>query len=133
MSDPMNSFINTLTAEQKKKLIEALMSEEDVSNTQQDTKSTASSNVDEDFRIHKMDNTRLTNRRKEPVKARKNEWHDTGEDRDIETKYGERTPRRKEAPKKSNIECHVCGKSFKVDARYVYGEYYRCNKCGGKK
>lgn len=129
MSD-MNSFINSLTEEQKKKLMEALMSN---NNTASEPEvDTLQSNVSEDFRVYKTD-SKLTNRRKEPVKARKNEWHDTGEDRDIETKYGERTPRRKEAPKKSNIECHVCGKTFKVDARYVFGDYYRCNKCGGKK
>lgn len=129
MSD-MNSFINSLTEEQKKKLMEALMSN---NNTASEPEvDTSQSNVSEDFRVFKTD-SKLTNRRKEPVKARKNEWHDTGEDRDIETKYGERTPRRKEAPKKSNIECHVCGKTFKVDARYVFGDYYRCNKCGGKK
>lgn len=129
MSD-MNSFINSLTEEQKKKLMEALMSNNNtVSEPEVDI---SQSNVSEDFRVYKTD-SKLTNRRKEPVKARKNEWHDTGEDRDIETKYGERTPRRKEAPKKSNIECHVCGKTFKVDARYVFGDYYRCNKCGGKK
>lgn len=129
MSD-MNSFINSLTEEQKKKLMEALMSN---NNTASEPEvDTSQSNVSEDFRVYKTD-SKLTNRRKEPVKARKNEWHDTGEDRDIETKYGERTPRRKEAPKKSNIECHVCGKTFKVDARYVFGDYYRCNKCGGKK
>jgi len=129
----MNNFINSLTEEQKKKLFEALVSSTNNKEAEDaNTDNQSTSNVDEDFRIHKTD-SKLINRRKEPVKARKNEWHDTGEDRDIETKYGERTPRRKEAPKKSNIECHVCGKSFKVDARYVYGEYYRCNKCGGKK
>lgn len=128
----MNNFINSLTEEQKKKLFEALLASTNNNNTEDTDNNQSGSNVDEDFRVYKTD-SRLNNRRKEPVKARKNEWHDTGEDRDIETKYGERTPRRKEAPKKSNLECHVCGKSFKVDARYVYGEYYRCNKCGGKK
>ncbi len=125
MSD-MNDFVKLLTEEQKQKLLEALASgkqQEDQQNT---------SNVGEDFRVYKTD-SKLTSRRKEPVKARKNEWQDTGESRDIETNYGEKTPRRKEAPKKARIECHVCGKEFKVDQRYVFGEYYRCNKCGGKK
>lgn len=125
MSD-MNDFVKLLTEEQKQKLLEALSSGKQQEN-QQNT-----SNVGEDFRVYKTD-SKLTSRRKEPVKARKNEWQDTGEFKDIETNYGEKTPRRKEAPKKANIECHVCGKEFKVDQRYVFGEYYRCNKCGGKK
>jgi DNA-directed RNA polymerase subunit RPC12/RpoP len=125
MSD-MNDFVKLLTEEQKQKLLEAL-----ASGKQQEDQQNAS-NVGEDFRVYKTD-SKLTSRRKEPVKARNNEWQDTGESRDIETNYGEKTPRRKEAPKKASIECHVCGKEFKVDQRYVFGEYYRCNKCGGKK
>jgi hypothetical protein len=124
MSD-MNDFVNSLTEEQKQKLMEVLSS-----GKQQDSNTTNS--VGEDFRVYKTD-SKLTSRRKEPVKARRNEWQDTGEFRDVETNYGEKTPRRKEAPKKASIECHVCGKEFKVDQRYVFGEFYRCNKCGGKK
>ena len=127
MSD-MNSFINSLTEEQKQQLLSALTS----NNKIETQKIQPQTNVSEDFRVHKTDNN-LNNRRKEPVKARKNEWEDTGEFRDIETKYGERSPRRKAAPNKSTVECHVCGKSVKVDPRYVFGEFYRCNKCGGKK
>jgi hypothetical protein len=120
----MNEFINSLTEEQKKKLLDALS----------ETKPAEQKSVGpaEDFRVYKTD-SKLSNRRKEPVKARKNEWEDTGEFRDVETQYGEKTPRRREPPKKSNVECHVCGKSFKVDGRYVFGDFYRCNRCGGKK
>lgn len=123
MSD-MNDFVKSLTDEQKQKLLEAL----GTNKTEKEDRNI----VSEDFRVHKTD-SKLTQRRKEPVKARQNQWEDTGESRDIQTEYGEKTPRRKEAPKKANIECHVCGKEFKVDPRYVFGEYYRCNKCGGKK
>lgn len=126
MSD-MNDFVNSLTEEQKQKLMEALST-----NTKKEDNASNVNNIGEDFRVYKSD-SKLTSRRKEPVKARQNEWVDTGESRDIETNYGEKTPRRKEAPRKTNIECHVCGKEFKVDPKYVFGEYYRCNKCGGKK
>lgn len=126
MSD-MNDFIKILTDEQKQKLLQILSSETKNQQTSDNT-----NNVGEDFRVYKTD-SKLTQRRKEPVKARRNEWQDTGEFRDIETNFGEKTPRRKEAPKKTNIECHVCGKEFKVDPKYIFGEYYRCNKCGGKK
>ena len=124
MSD-MNDFVSSLTDEQKKKLLEALAGNE----KPVEPKSVGPS---EDFRVYKTD-SKLSNRRKEPVKARKNEWEDTGEFRDVETEYGEKTPRRRDPPKKSNVECHVCGKPFKVDPRYVFGEFYRCNRCGGKK
>ena len=123
----MNDFVNSLTEEQKQKLFNAL----NQSNNQNDVEETKQS-VGEDFRVYKTE-SKLGNRRKEPVKARRNEWEDTGEDRHIETKYGDKTPRRREPPRKSNAECHVCGKTFKVDSRYVYGEFYRCNRCGGKK
>jgi hypothetical protein len=72
------------------------------------------------------------NRRREPVKAKKNQWVDEGEFKDFDTKYGERTPRNRPAPKKVDVDCSVCGRSFKVDPRYVYGEYHRCSRCAGK-
>lgn len=65
------------------------------------------------------------------VRARKNQWQDEGEFRDIETPHGERTPRNREKAKKVEVECHVCGRTFQVDPRYVYGDYQRCNRCVG--
>lgn len=122
----MNEFINSLSEEQKKKLLEALLPKQDESNP---TKSV----VGEDFRVFKTDNKLSNQRRREPVRGKENKWRDTGECSDVETKYGERTPRNREAPRKSEVDCHVCGRSFKVDKRYIFGEYYRCNRCGGKK
>ena len=52
--------------------------------------------------------------------------------RDWETPNFERTPRRRPPHKKTEVECHVCGKTFKEDPKYVHGEYYRCNRCTGK-
>jgi len=126
MSD-FNKFIETLSDEQKDKLLEALMSKSNTPDIKDAKKSST-----EDFTMKKKEETPFT-RRKEPVKARKNQWQDTGEFRDISTPDVERTPRRRDPPRKEDVECHVCGKTFKVDSRYVYGEYYRCNKCGGKK
>jgi hypothetical protein len=119
-----SGFIDSLSDEQKKKLLQALGNENPtpVKTTQ----------VDENFVMKRADTTSQT-RRKEAVKARNNEWEDTGEFRDISTPDVERTPRRRPPPQKSDVECHVCGKSFKIDPRFAYGEYYRCNKCSGKK
>lgn len=120
-----DNFIGSLSDEQKQKLLQAL------TKTDSNTTSTKSANVDDNFIVHKAD--KQQHRRKEAVKARRNEWEDTGEFKDISTPDVERTPRRRPPPQKSDVECHVCGKSFKIDPRFAYGEYYRCNKCSGKK
>jgi hypothetical protein len=89
--------------------------------------------VGEDFiiRNRKLDKTK----RRSTVKAGKNQWKDDGEFKNIETHLPEdfeKTPRRKAPPKKQEVECHLCGKSFKQDARYAYGNFPRCNKCIGR-
>lgn len=133
-----DDFISSLTDEQKAKFMEALSN--DKSKTQKPT--TSSNNeiksqqqksvaVSDNFIVQKTDNT-TNSRRREPVRARKNEWVDEGEGRDIETKYGERTPRTRKPQKKVDVECSVCGRSFKTDPRYVYGEYHRCSRCVGR-
>lgn len=138
----MNDFINMLSKEQKLALLNALQENSpSVSSVSDDTKketikhindtaSTEKNNVSDDFRVSSIKNN--NNKRREPVRARKNEWVDDGEDRHIETKYGSRTPRSREPHKKVDVECSVCGRSFKTDPKYVYGEYHRCNKCIGR-
>ncbi len=127
----MNDFINTLSKEQKMALLKALQDENStiVSEVKQ-TVSEDDKNVPNDFRVSPTKNT--NNKRREPVRARKNEWVDEGEDRHIETKYGSRTPRSREPSKKIDVECSVCGRSFKTDPKYVYGEYHRCSRCVGR-
>ena len=124
----MKDFLNTLSDDQKKALMQALMSDDnvDTSNEIQETKK-----VTEDFRVHSIKSNN-NNKRREQVKGRKNEWVDEGEDRHIETKYGSRTPRTREPSKKIDVECSVCGRSFKTDPKYIYGEYHRCSRCVGK-
>lgn len=129
MSD-FDSFLSSLSDEQKQKLMEALMPQqtqkEDSGNK---TKQSSTQKVDDDFRMQKNN---LNNKRREQVRARKNEWVDTGEDRHIETPYGEKTPRNRQPHKKVDVDCSVCGRSFKTDPRYVYGEYHRCSRCTGR-
>lgn len=119
----MNDFIKTLSEDQKRALLDAL--QQNGPETQSDDESS-----DNNFIVDPKRGQ--SNRRREPVKARKNEWVDEGEFRDIETKYGDRTPRNRKPPKKMDVECSVCGRSFKTDPKYVYGEYHRCNKCIGR-
>jgi cytochrome c556 len=137
----MNDFINMLNDEQKQALLKALVGDSPtVASVPKEVKresiekiqsSTLPASVNEDFTMFKQDSNSNT-RRKEAVRARKNEWKDTGEFRDIETPQFERTPRRRQPHKKVEVECHVCGKSFKEDPKFVHGEYYRCNRCTGK-
>lgn len=118
----MKDFVDTLSSEQKKALMDAL--------TQNNNEPQTNTSDDNNFTVNSKKTT--NNRRKEPVKARKNEWVDTGEFRDDETKYGERTPRSRKPFTKVNVECSVCGRSFKADPKYIYGEYHRCSRCTGK-
>jgi hypothetical protein len=129
-----DAFLSSLSNDQKQKLVEALLNKSEPQETKpspQPSRSSSSSvNVDENFSVRRTDAT--SNRRKEAVRGRENRWKDEGESRDIETPSFERTPRKREPSKKVDLECHVCGKTFKQDARYVYGEFPRCNKCTGR-
>jgi hypothetical protein len=137
----MNDFINTLSEEQKKVLLNALLDNSPtLESVPQTTKqesikhiqsSVPTASTNDDFVMKRQDNSSNV-RRKEAVRARKNEWVDTGEFHDIETPKGDRTPRKRPPHKKLEVECHVCGKTFKEDPRYVHGEYYRCNRCTGR-
>lgn len=119
----MDNFLSMLTPEQKAAFLKALQEDATSEPTQQ-----------QDNQDNFITDTKHTpqNRRKEPVKARKNEWVDTGEGRDFDTEYGERSPRIRKPYKKVTVECSVCGKSFKADPKYVYGEYHRCSRCVGR-
>jgi hypothetical protein len=86
-------------------------------------------NIDKDFTVKNGD----TNKKgRIKVKGGKNKWEDTGELSHIETPDFERTERRRSPPKKTEVICHVCGKTFKVSPKLVYGEYHRCNRCTGR-
>lgn len=130
----MDEFVNSLTDEQKAKLLSALCPEkEPVEEPVEEPVQEPATRPVEDFTMHKnKSNNSIKNRRKEPVKARQNTWTDTGEHREVSTPSIERTPRNRPAPKKKNVKCNACGKTFKINANIVYGEYYRCDRCVGK-
>jgi RNase P subunit RPR2 len=85
--------------------------------------------VNSDFKVIKQNN--ISKKRKEAVRANKNTWKDTGEDRHIETPDASITPRNRSKPKKITVTCHKCGQKSKINAGLVYGEFYRCDKCIG--
>ena len=124
----MDNFLSMLTPEQKLAFIKAL--QEDTGSSTNEPQEKTKTDTKDSFIMDTKQPT--NNRRKEPVKARKNEWVDTGEGRDFDTEYGERSPRIRKPYKKVNVECSVCGKSFKADPKYIYGEYHRCSRCVGR-
>jgi len=127
----LDGFLSSLSEEQKKQLLKLLASEENQIKNETGTKHPQKSvTVDENFRVTKAESS--PSRRREPVRARKNQWHDEGEDRHIETPNYEPTPRKREPQKKIEVECSVCGRPFKTDPKYIYGEYHRCSRCTGK-
>jgi hypothetical protein len=136
----MNNFLDMLNEQQKKALLEALLKDSpSLMDVPKETKNesidhiqntlTKTATVKEDFTMERQ-NSNL--RRKEQVKGKKNQWEDTGEDSHIETKYGSKTPRTREHHKKVEVDCSICGRSFKTDPKYVYGDYHRCSKCTGR-
>lgn len=149
MSDELvKALLNTMTAEQKSELLNKLMDSlappsqdqqiEPIQQTEpiqeEAVSSQPQSNVTEDFRV--VQNEQL-DKRKTPVRAKKNQWVDSGEDRDPDfdpQKYERmgKTTRNRGKVKKRTIECHVCGRSFQVNPALVHGEYVRCNRCTGR-
>ena len=132
--DIVKALLESLTPEQKAELIAGLtktITEKSVETTEETVSS--SPRVNEDFTVNRNEDEL---QRKSPVKARKNEWEDMGEDRDQSIDYekmaNSRTPRRRGKPKKKNVECHVCGKSFAMNENLIYGEFVRCNRCTGR-
>lgn len=126
----LEAILNSLTDEQKQKLVASFIGEkshEQVEQQQQPDKK-SSSKVNEDFTVTREE----SQRGKQTVKAKKNQWTDDGEDRDISTPMFEKTPRVRKAHKMEVVECHVCGKEFKVDPKFIHGSYHRCNRCGGR-
>ena len=139
--DIVKTLLESLTDEQKAQLVQGLLKSNqnnEVPTLKTETEETVSSkprsNVTEDFRV--VQNDKL-DKRKTPVRARKNQWVDEGEDRDPEfdpAKFERmgKAARNRSKVRKKNIECHVCGRSFAVNPAYIYGENIRCNRCTGR-
>jgi DNA-directed RNA polymerase subunit RPC12/RpoP len=126
----IKSILAGLTEEQKQKLIDQVVGvpEDKPSGERNEQSPKQRGRVNEDFTV----NRDLTQKVREPVRAKKNKWTDEGEaHKDIETPMFEKTPRARKPHKMQEVECHACGKSFKIDPSNTYGEYHRCNRCGG--
>ena len=139
MSDDLvKALLESLTPEQKSNLIDQLLSSNAKSDAPERQEDVAppepQSNITEDFKVIKQNDL---DQRKTPVRGRKNQWVDTGEDRDpdFDPEKFERmgkTARNRGRAKKVQVECHVCGKNFHINENLIYGEFTRCNRCTGR-
>tara|TARA_B100002019_G_scaffold33579_1_gene27640 strand:- start:11048 stop:11470 length:423 start_codon:yes stop_codon:yes gene_type:complete len=140
MSDDLvKKLLESLTPDQKASLVDSLLNDNvkrDVPEVKEETPpSNPSSNVNEDFTVTRGDD--FLEKRKTPVRASKNQWVDNGEDRDpdfdpVKFERMGKTSRNRGKAKKRTLECHVCGKTFSMNANLVHGEYIRCNRCTGR-
>lgn len=123
----MDEFVQTLSEEQKAALIKALGGNTEVE-TRWQHEEPVSEAVDGNFQMKKP-----TERppRRSTVRAGKNTWVDEGELKDVKTPDIKPTPRNRKAPKKKDVTCKACGKTFKINASLVFGEFYRCERCIG--
>ena len=125
----IKSILANLTDEQKQNLVDqAVGASKGSLKEKKNEERPKPVRVNEDFTVNRT--TKEEGR--QPVRAKKNKWTDEGEDhKAIETPMFERTPRARKPHKMQEVECHACGKSFKIDPSNTYGEYHRCNRCGG--
>lgn len=132
----MKDFVDTLNEEQKKALLDALTDTKIDTNVQPEPKEEDFINKNtvgtEDFTMRRGESNLDTNKRRQSVRAGKNQWSDNGEDRHIETPNVTRTPRNRKPPRMKNVTCHSCGKQDEINASLLYGEYYRCSRCLGR-
>ena len=141
--DIVKTLLESLTPEQKDRLVQGLLN----SNVKGgETKGDSKSQEVDTNKITKQPERKNTSdftvnnnnlkQRSQVVRAKKNSWVDNGEFRDEEVDYIKfekmKTPRKRGKPKKKEVECHVCGKSFLVNESIVFGEYLRCNRCTGR-
>ena len=48
---------------------------------------------------------------------------------EVKTPRIERMQRQRDKAKKVEVECHMCGRTFSVNPKFVFGDYHRCNRC----
>jgi hypothetical protein len=127
----LDKLLSTLTEDQKKELLSALALENEEGLVENKDPAADPPSISEDFTVTTK-NKDTDKKRRTKVKGGKNKWEDTGELSHIETPDFEKTERRRSPSKKMSVDCHVCGKTFKVNPSLVYGEFHRCNRCTGK-
>jgi len=153
-----DNFLLSLTEDQKKALVSSLLSDSEEDTP--DTPSTPDDEMKDEYDFSEGERGRFVEEKKPakknrvtvnkdfsviressvggktPVKAKKNQWVDTGEAKDEEfdpehfKKLGITERVRPEKVLQERV-CHVCGRKFKIDPDLVHGEFIRCNNCVG--
>jgi|TARA_R100000030_G_scaffold88513_1_gene72488 formylmethanofuran dehydrogenase subunit E len=131
--DIVKTLLESLTDEQKAELVKSLMKSEKEEPEQKEEVVSSEIEVNEDFTVTRKINEST---RRNPVRARKNKWVDDGsfqlEGEEEFSSNRKRTSRSRGKTKKVQLECSVCGKTYMEHPSLIYGEYHRCNRCGGR-
>jgi len=131
--DIVKTLLESLTDEQKAELVKSLMKSEKEVPEQKEEVVSSDIEVNEDFTVTRKINEST---RRNPVKAKKNKWVDDGsfqlEGEEEFSSDRKRSSRSRGKTKKVQLECSVCGKTYMEHPSLIYGEYHRCNRCGGK-
>lgn len=148
LSNEFSSFADSLTEEQRAKLLEALTNvapppkprvkrsvkkNKTIKETKANSRSATETRVTEDFKVIRENNVTRSK-----VKFRGNTWKDTGEEKDkspitLDKEGKPFKPIERARPEPRIIEkvCHICQRKFKINEELVYGEFTRCDKCTG--
>tara|TARA_Y100000361_G_scaffold42854_1_gene36929 strand:- start:1950 stop:2354 length:405 start_codon:yes stop_codon:yes gene_type:complete len=131
--DIVKTLLESLTDEQKAELVKSLMKSEKEEPEQKEEVVSSEIEVNEDFTVTRKINEST---RRNPVRAKKNKWVDDGsfqlEGEEEFSSNRKRTSRSRGKTKKVQLECSVCGKTYMEHPSLIYGEYHRCNRCGGR-
>tara|TARA_Y100000004_G_scaffold66000_1_gene74052 strand:- start:2319 stop:2723 length:405 start_codon:yes stop_codon:yes gene_type:complete len=131
--DIVKTLLESLTDEQKAELVKSLMKSEKEEPEQKEEVVSSNIEVKEDFTVTRKVNEST---RRNPVRAKKNKWVDDGsfqlEGEEEFSSNRKRTSRSRGKTKKVQLECSVCGKTYMEHPSLIYGEYHRCNRCGGR-
>ena len=131
--DIVKTLLESLTDEQKAELVKSLMKSEKKEPEQKEEVVSSNVEVKEDFTVTRKVNEST---RRNPVRAKKNKWVDDGsfqlEGEEEFSSGRKRTSRSRGKTKKVELECSVCGKTYMEHPSLIYGEYHRCNRCGGR-
>ena len=131
--DIVKTLLESLTDEQKAELVKSLMKSQKQEPQQKEEVVSSDIEVNEDFTVTRNINEST---RRNPVRAKKNKWVDDGsfqlEGEEEFSSSRKRTSRSRGKTKKVQLECSVCGKTYMEHPSLIYGEYHRCNRCGGR-
>lgn len=144
----MDDFMRSLSDQQKAMFMQALQDsgtppEEETEYTGDEDDSewttTMPPHIKKEFEKEKEESNEFAmgkpKSKKSPVKASgENGFVDVGDCKGAELSTPEFTPtkRRRQPAQTIQVQCSICGKSEKINKKFIHGEYHRCSKCCGR-